>query len=72
MNALLIGKTKIIHSKDEIYHLLGKPDETLFIPITPTSTLVYRLLQYKNKGVEVIIRKDEQNGFTLTDVFDSN
>ena len=72
MNALLIGKTKITHSKDEIYFIVGKPDETLFIPVTPTSTLVYRLLQYKDKGVEVIIRKNQQNGFTLTDVFDSN
>lgn len=72
MNALLIGKTKIVHSKDEIYFLVGKPDETLFIPVTSTSALVYRLLQYKEKGIEVIIRKDQENGFTITDVFDSN
>lgn len=72
MNALLIGKTKIIHTKEEIYFLVGKPDETLFVPITPTSALVYRLLQYKEKGIEVIIRKDQENGFTITDVFDSN
>ncbi len=70
-NPFLQGETKITHTKEEIYHLLGKPDETLFVPITPTSVLIYRLLQYKDKGIEVIIRKQEQNGFTITDVFDS-
>lgn len=65
-NPLLIGKTKIVHSKEDIYlQVLGKPDNILFVPITPMSALAYKVLEYQDKGVYVLLRKDEQNGFTL-------
>ena len=71
-NPFLLGKTKITNSKEEIYiNVIGKPDETVFVPETPTSSRVIRLLQYKDKGVEILIQKDEQVGFTLTTVFDT-
>jgi hypothetical protein len=71
-NKFLKGKTKIIHTKDNMYiNVLGKPDEIFFIPETPTSVKAFRLFQYKDLGVEVMIDKDKQTGFTITDVFDS-
>lgn len=68
-NPLLIGKTKIVHSKEDIYlQVLGKPDNILFVPITPTSVQAYKVLEYQDKGVYVLLKKNEQNGFTLRSI----
>ncbi len=68
-NPLLIGKTKIIHSKEEIYlDVLGKPDNIYFIPLTPTSAQAYKVLEYKEKGLYVLLRKDEENGFAIRSI----
>lgn len=71
-NTFLKGKTKITHTKEEIYSIFGKPDETLFLPLKQGSTIAIRVLQYQAKGIEVIIRSGNENGFALTKVFDSN
>ena len=62
-NEYLIGKTKIIHSKDEIYNIFGAPDEMKFVPIHQGSTIVFRNNMYKDKGLEIYIRKNKEIGF---------
>jgi len=61
----LIGKTKVSYNKTDLYNLLGAPDDMQFIPVSPGSALVYRLLSYKNNGIEVTMRKSVQNGLNL-------
>jgi len=64
-NIYLKGKTKINYTKDEMYMMFGKPDDIKFVPISPNNVLVYRLYVYLDKGLEFIIRKNKQNGFTF-------
>ena len=65
-NPYLIGSTQIKHGKEEIYlSILGKPDNIFFIPMTANSALAYKILEYKERGLYILLRKDEQNGFAL-------
>lgn len=64
-NVYLIGKTKISHSKDEIYAIFGAPDDLKFVPISEGSFIVFRNNIYKEKGLEIYIRKNKQIGFGL-------
>jgi len=66
-NAYLVGKTKINHDKAEIYSILGKPDDLKHVPISQGSPIVYRLLEYYKKGIEVTMRRGMQNGLGLVD-----
>ena len=68
-NPLLQGKTRVIHTKEDIYHLVGKPDDTLFVPISPSSVIALRVIQYKNQGLEFFFRRDDEVGFVLTNTF---
>lgn len=61
----LIGKTKISYNKTDLYNLIGAPDDMQFIPVSPGSALVYRLLSYKNNGLEVTMRRSVQNGLNF-------
>ena len=61
----LIGRTKVSYNKTDLYNLLGAPDDMKFIPVSPGSALVYRLLSYKNNGIEVTMRRSVQNGLNL-------
>ena len=66
-NEYLIGKTKIIHSKDKIYNIFGVPDDLKLIPINEGSPIVFRNNIYKDKGLEIYIRKNKEIGFGLVD-----
>lgn len=61
----LIGKTKITLTKDQVYGLLGKPDETKHLPVSENSPLVYRVFIYKDKGLEALIRRDKEIGLSF-------
>ena len=68
-NIHLVGTTKIEHTKDEIYFTLGKPDEIYIVPESPGSSKAFRLLQYQMKGIEVLIDRNEETGFSITNNF---
>ena len=64
-NKYLIGETQINHSKAEIYKIFGIPDDMQFIPIKAGSFIVFRNNIYKDYGLEIYIRANEQFGFGL-------
>ena len=65
-NDFLVGKTKIDYTKAQMYNLFGKPDNIEFLRISPGSVLLYRLYSYDEYGLEVTVRKNVMNGFSLT------
>ncbi len=64
-NQLLVGKTSTTLPKEEVYALLGTPDEVDFVPMAENSARAFKALKYKDKGLEVYLKKDKQFGFAL-------
>lgn len=64
-NEFLHGKTKIGHTKAEIYGMFGAPDEVNHIPISQNSILLFRQNLYVAKGLEIFTRKNVQFAFAL-------
>lgn len=64
-NAFLLGKTQINYTKAQVYNMFGVPDDTKFLSISPGSALLYRSLVYNEYGMEITVRKNIMNGFSL-------
>ena len=64
-NELLQGKTKIDMTKDEIYALFGAPDSTRHVQFSESTGAAYRVIDYKSRNLEVILRADKENGFSF-------
>lgn len=64
-NKFLVGKTKINYTKETIYFTFGVPPEVEHIPIKQGSFLLYRVLKYPKKGLDVITRKGDVNGLSF-------
>ena len=65
-NEFLKGKTKVAHTKTSIFNLLGTPDGVKKIPVKKDSALVMSVYSYERRGIEVVIRKQQQNALVLT------
>ena len=67
-NQHLIGMTKVNNTKTQLFNLLGKPDIVKKVPIAPGSFLLMSLYVYENRGIELLIRKDEQNALSFVKI----
>jgi len=61
----LKGKTKVKYEKKEIYWMFGAPDEVTFTTFKVDSLKVIRILHYRDKNIEFIVRKNKVIGFSL-------
>ena len=64
-NEFLVGKTKIANTKTEILNALGVPDKIEKIPVSQGSALVMNLYSFEDRGIEVAVRKQEQNAISF-------
>ena len=64
-NQLLVGKTKIQYTKDEVYFFFGVPEGVDFTPVSENSARVVRVLHYPKKQLDIIVHKGKMNGFSL-------
>ena len=65
-NKYLMGETQVNHTKAEIYHLFGVPDQVKHVRVSQKSAMVLPLLEYSDKGLQVVLHKDDELGFSLT------
>lgn len=65
-NKYLVGKTKIQYTKDEVYQVFGKPDDTQFIQTNKASPVVFRNMVYNQSGLGILVRGPKQIGFSLS------
>ena len=64
-NEFLKGETKIEHTKTSIFNLLGTPAEVRKVPIADGSALLVSIYTYPERGIEVLVRKQQQNALIL-------
>tara|TARA_Y100000310_G_scaffold138289_2_gene137203 strand:+ start:17691 stop:18278 length:588 start_codon:yes stop_codon:yes gene_type:complete len=64
-NEFLVGKTKIANSKTEILNALGVPDSIEKVPVSQGSALLMNLYSFEDRGIEILVRKQEQNAVSF-------
>lgn len=64
-NKFLHEKTKIDHTKDEIYAMFGNPDSTRYVQYSESTGRAFRLMNYESMNMEIILLGDDQNGISF-------
>ncbi|MDO8628495.1 MAG: hypothetical protein Q7R56_01955 [Nanoarchaeota archaeon] len=64
-NKLLVGQTKIVHSKDEMYSLFGAPSGVRHVQSNAATGRAFQIVTYADKNFEFILLGDKENGFSF-------
>ncbi|HLD12160.1 MAG TPA: hypothetical protein VJB87_01040 [Candidatus Nanoarchaeia archaeon] len=64
-NDYLVGSTKIVHTKDELYSIFGAPSNVRHVQSNSASGRAFQIVTYNTKNFEFILLGDKENGFSI-------